>query len=197
MRGYLRALPCPVINRVRPELWYKPFLSIPDLVSFLPALRFKVPKTLVATSFEDAQVFFENCGHRICYSPLTIPSRYPIETGEELQKLATLSGLLPFHLREVVPGQAGSAYVVGADVVWESLSGVPMPEAAIQEHCVEIAASLGLTFCELQLLRSYRHEWYCLGIACMPDLFQCAEDTQRYISERLTNALLTAKTAAL
>src|SRR5215471_2287731 len=43
MRGYLRGLSCPVINRVRPELWYKPFLSVPDLVVLLPCLLFKVP----------------------------------------------------------------------------------------------------------------------------------------------------------
>jgi hypothetical protein len=195
MRGYLRALSCPVINRVRPELWYKPFLSVPDLVSFLPRLQFKVPKTLVATSSEDAQAFFEECGQRICYSPLTIPSKYPIETGEDLRKLAALSGFLPFHLREVVPGQSGNAYVVGKDVVWES-SGAPMPETAVQEHCVEIAESLGLTFCELHLLKSTRNEWYCFGIACMPDLFQCAEDAREAISERLANALSTMKAVA-
>ena len=192
MRGYLRALTCPVINRVRPELWYKPFLSVPDLVSYLPALQFKTPKTLVATGFEDAQAFFEDCGRRICYSPLTIPSKYAIETGEDLRKLATLSGLLPFHLSEIVPGETGNAYVVGTDVVWESPSGAPMPETAVQERCVEIAASLGLTFCELRLLKSNRQEWYCLGVACMPDLFLCAEETRGAISERLANALLTA-----
>ena len=197
MRGYLRALPCPVINRVRPELWYKPFLSIPDLVSFLPGLRFKVPKTLVTTSFEDAQVFFEDCGRRIWYSPLTIPSKYPIETGEDLRKLAALSGFLPFHLREIVPGERGTAYVVGTDVVWESPDGAAMPEVTVQEHCVEIAVSLGLTFCELRLLRSNDQEWYCLGIACMPDLFLCAEDTRGAISERLANALMTASAVAL
>ena len=197
MRGYVRALPCPVINRVRPELWYKPFLSVPDLVSFLPGLRFKVPKTLIATSLEEAQLFFDECGHRVCYSPLTIPSKYPIETGEDLRKLATLAGFLPFHLREIVPGERGNAYVVGTDVVWESSSGAPMPETNVQERCVEIAASLGLTFCELQLLRSSGNEWYCLGLACMPDLFQCSEDTGRAISERLANALLTTRAVAV
>jgi hypothetical protein len=197
MRGYLRALSCPVINRVRPELWYKPFLSAPDLVSFLPGLQFKVPKILVATSFEDARAFFEECGQRICYSPLTIPSYYPIETVEDLQKLGTLSGFLPFHLREVVPGESGNAYVVGTDVVWESSGGATLLETDVQKHCVEIAASLGLTFCELHLLRSSRNEWYCTGIACMPDLFQCGNDTREAISEQLAAALLAMRALAV
>ncbi|HEY6346022.1 MAG TPA: hypothetical protein VIY49_31425 [Bryobacteraceae bacterium] len=196
MRGYLRALSCPVINRLRPELWYKPFLSIPDLVYFLPELKFKSPKTLVATSFEEAQAFFEECGHRIYYSPLTIPSRYTIESGEDLRKLATLSRLLPFHLREAIAGEAGKAYVVGTDVVWDTPSGEAMLEPAVQEHCLEIAASLGLTFCELHLLRSSDHEWYCLGIACMPDLFQCSDAGRATIAERLASALLNATSAA-
>jgi hypothetical protein len=196
LRGYLHALPCPVINRVRPELWYKPFLSSAEMVSFSPGLKFKVPRTLVTTRLEEAEAFFEDCGKRITYSPLTIPSKYPIETAADLKKLGTLSNVVPFHLREVISGDALNAYVVGEEVIWDSAGDRMKPPSAIQEHCVEIAASLGLTFCEFHLVKPDRDEWYCFGIACMPDLFRCEEETQNLIAGQLADALLSGVLAA-
>jgi hypothetical protein len=188
MRGYVRALPCPVINRVRPELWYKLFLSVPDLIALAPGLKFKLPKTLIATRFDDVQAFFHASGRRISYSPFTLPSPYQINTAEDLQKLETLSRSLPLYLSEVVPGETVDAYVVGQDVIYD---GEQLADAAVREHCIEIAAGLGLSFCRIHLLRSIGDEWYCLGLACMPDLFQCSDETRRTLSERLADMLLT------
>jgi hypothetical protein len=194
IRGYVRALPCPIINRVRPELWYKPYLSVPDLVSLAPGLKLKLPRTQVATRFEDAQAFFHASGQRITYSPLTLPSPYRINTVEDLQRLETLSKSLPLYLSEVVPGEKVDAYVVGAHVICNVTQRL---ETAIQEHCIEIAAALGLLFCQFHLVRSNRDDWYCLGLTCMPDLFQCGDETRTTLAAQLTNALLNGSAARL
>jgi hypothetical protein len=192
MRGYVRALPCPVINRVRPELWYKPFLSVPDLVSLAPGLKFTLPKTLVATRFEDAKAFFYESGRRITYSPITMPSPYAVNTDEDLQKLEKLSGSLPLYLSEVIPGETVDAYVVGADVICD---GAQIPESDVREHCIEIADGLGLSFCHFHLVRSNGGEWYCLGLACMPDLFRCGDETRKILAGRLVDLMVTGDRA--
>ena len=59
VRGYVHSLPCPVVNRLRPELWYKGRLTVTDMISMLPGLRFRLPKATVTTKFEDARAFFD------------------------------------------------------------------------------------------------------------------------------------------
>src|SRR5215510_3395816 len=38
IRGYLQNLACPVVNRLRPELWYKASLQVHELVALVPDL---------------------------------------------------------------------------------------------------------------------------------------------------------------
>ena len=197
MRGYLRALPCPVINRVPPELWYKPSLSIPDLLSLVPGLKFKLPKTLVATRFEDARAFFHECGGPIRYSPLTGLSNYLVDSEDSLAKLEAVSKLLPLCLSEVVPGEAVDAYVVGTGLIWDSAHPEVRPGGALAEHCLEIAASLGLAFCQFVLVRSRQDEWYCLGLSCMPDPILCGDEVREKLTERLARTLMNGKGASL
>ena len=85
---------------------------------------------------------------------------------------------------------------MGEEVIWDSASDRLKPAAAIQDHCMEIAASLGLMFCEFHLVKPDRDEWYCFGIACMPDLFRCEEETQNLIAGQLADALLSGVLAA-
>ena len=45
-RGWMQSLQCPVVNRLRPELWYKMSLTVPDIVSLAPSQRFRLPRLL-------------------------------------------------------------------------------------------------------------------------------------------------------
>ena len=96
---------CPVVNRPGPELWYRSALRAPELVSLVPDLTFRLPRTMVATCFEEARRFFDLAGGRIYYSPLTVPSDYLIDTEQAMQKLERLSEVLPLHLSEVIAGE--------------------------------------------------------------------------------------------
>jgi hypothetical protein len=183
-RGYMHSLPCPVVNRLRPELWYKARLSIPDLISLLPGLRFRRPKTMVTTKFSDAKAFFDLCGGLIRYSPLSMPSNYVIEREEDLEKLEPLSKVLPLYLSEVVYGDPVQMFVVGDEVVSDC-----EPHEFAARCCLEAAASLGLTFCEFELVRTPTDEWYCLGLNCAPHLFQCADEVRAAIIDGLVDVL--------
>jgi hypothetical protein len=156
MRGYVQNLAWPVVNRLRPELWYKGSLQVHELLSLAPNLNFRLARSTISTKFDDARTFFELCDRRMRYSPLTLPSRYVIETQEDLQRLEPLSKVLPLYLTEVAQGDAADTYVVGDDVIFNSVSN-----AAVGEHCRDIAASLQLTFCQFHLIRTTDDEWCC------------------------------------
>jgi hypothetical protein len=188
MRGYVQSLPCPVVNRLGPELWYKSSLRAPELISLVPDLKFRLPRTIVTTCFEDARAFFDLSGGHICYSPLTLSSDYSINTEQAVQKLEPLSRVLPLYLSEVVRGDSVDAYVVGTHVVFDGASHV-----SAAAHCQEVADSLGLTFCHLHIVRTVADEWYCLGLDCMPNLFECAEQTRNTIVAHLVEILCSGK----
>jgi hypothetical protein len=184
LRGYVESLPCPVINRPGPELWYRSFLRGSELLSIVPDLQFRLPRTLVTTTFEDARAFFDQCGRRICYSPLTTRSNYFISTEMDLRKLEPLSRVLPLQLSEIISGDPVDAYVVGKRIIFDGASH-PSAEA----FCTEAAAALRLGFCHCRLVRTAEDEWYCLSLDCTPNLFGCASETRDTIISDLVGIL--------
>jgi hypothetical protein len=184
MRGYIQELTCPVVNRLQPQLWYKSSLQVHELLSLVPLLSFPLPKSTITTKFEDARVFFEFCGRRMQYSPLTMRSRYTIETEDDLRKLEALSKILPLYLTEMVSGDVADAYVTGDDVVFDGASN-----DGVSKKCKEIAALLGLTFCQFRFIRTDGDEWYLEGLECMPYLFDCTDETRNVVIERIANIL--------
>ena len=192
LRGYLRAFTCPVINHLRPELWYRPHLLVTDLIGFVPGIQFKLPRSMVTTRIDDARVFFKACGNRLRYSPLTLPSNYLLDLEENLEKLETLSSLVPLFLSEVIPGVTVDAFVVGPDVIFDPPDG---NAAAVGRHCVDIATRLGVTFCALRFVKNAGGEWYCLGLDLMPALYECADEVRTAVVGHLANALVSANGA--
>jgi hypothetical protein len=191
MRGYIESLPCPVINRPGPELWYKSFLRGSELLSIVPDLTFRLPRTLVTTAFGDARAFFDQCGRRMCYSPLTTRSNYLISTEEGLCKLKPLSSVLPLHLSEVISGDPVDAYVVGKRIVFDGAS-----HASAEASCAEAAASLRLSFCHCRLARTSDDQWYCLSLDRTPNLFDCGAETRDTIIRSLVDILSSGRTGA-
>jgi hypothetical protein len=184
MRGYIESLPCPVINRPGPELWYKSFLRGSELLSIVPDLTFRLPRTLVTTAFGDARAFFDQCGRRMCYSPLTTRSTYFINTEEDLRKLEPLTRVLPLHLSEVISGDRVDAYVAGKRVVFDGPR-----HGSVEVSCADAAASLRLSFCHWRLARTAENEWYCLSLDCTPSLLECAVGTRDTIIGYLVGIL--------
>ena len=189
-RGFVESLACPVVNRLRPELWYKMRLNVPDIISLAPAQRLRLPRTMVTTSVSQARSFFHSCGKRMRYSPLSMPSDYLIEREEDLEKLEPLSKTLPLALTAVVEGHSMSAFVVGSKVIFDG----PRHELAAR-CCLDAATSLGLNFCEFDLVITPGGECFCFGISYAPSLIWCAEETRSAVVEQLTAILSSSQSS--
>jgi hypothetical protein len=189
-RGFVHSLACPVINRLRPELWYKMRLGVPDIFSLAPAQRFRLPRTMVTTSIDQARAFFRICGSRMRYSPLSVPSDYPIEREEDLEKLEPLSKTLPLCLTAAVEGHPIRAFVVNSRVIFDGPS-----HESVAQNCLDAASSLGLAFCEFDLVLTPGGDYFCLGIESAPNLVFCAEETRATVADHLAAALSPAHSA--
>ena len=186
LRGFLQALSCPVINRLRPEWWYKPRLQMTDMLAYVTGMPFNVPRAMVTTGIDEARRFFRLCGNRIRYSPLTQPSNYCFQDEASLNRLEALAALMPLYLSEYIDGIQVDAYVVGREVVFDP----PGDHAAVKEQCVAISDQLGLTFCALQFVRTARDAWYCLGLDSMPLLYDCDPAVRARVVTHLTETLV-------
>jgi len=184
-------LSCTVINRVRPELWYRPSMNVPALASLAPGAPFKRPRMMVTTRLDDARAFLKSCGGRVRYEPLTQPSAYVIEGENGLEKLGALAGTLPFHLAEVVEGDRFDVFVVGDSVVLTSAGGslAWAPQGSVTHDSRGIAEVLGLTFCRLALVRAASGDWFCLGAERIPQLYDVDEDVQSLVVGHLAGSL--------
>ena len=194
LMAWLHAMPCIVVNRLRPELWYKAQLNPADLASLVSPMRFRLPRSLVTTNLDDANGFCRSVRGATRYSPLTGASRYRIQTETDREKLAALNGSLPLHLTEAIEGRAVEAFVVPPEVLFVDAAGQLIAEGcdAVAGHCAEIANALGLGFCRLALVDARDGDWYCLGVDRAPQLYDCATETQDRIASALARALAPA-----
>jgi hypothetical protein len=191
LMAWLQGMPSTVVNRIRPELWYKAELNAPDLASLVPGLRFKLPRALVTTSIDDANEFCRSIRGPVRYSPLTRASKYRVQTEADRQKLAALDGSLPLHLTEWIEGTAVDAFVIRPEVLFVGHNGRLGDDrsVAISRHCVEISDALGLAFCKLSLVATPDDDWYCLGLDRAPQIYQCGIESQTRIARALVRVL--------
>ena len=187
-----RTSACPVINRLRPDLWYKTSLNAPALAALVPDLPFARPRTLVTTSPDAARSFRRRVSGTVTYTALSGSSPYPIQGEEEFEKLLALNGALPLHLTEEVAGRRCEAFVVGGRVTLVGPDGAVCgtPPSGLADRCVRVGTRLGLAFFRLSLAVGAGDEWHCLGLDRVPQLYACGPEAQAEIVERLA-ALLT------
>jgi hypothetical protein len=191
LMAWLHGMPCVVINRVRPELWYKAQLNVADLASLLPGIPLRLPQVLVTTNLDDANEFCRSVPGRVRYSPLTQSSGYRIQTEDDKEQLAALVGSLPLYLTEWAEGRTVDAFVVGSEVIFVDQAGQisnasPVPVAA---YCAKAADALGLAFCKLSLVAGANGHWYCFGADRTPQLYRCSIETQTDIAQALVRSL--------
>ena len=192
LMAWLSAMPCVVVNRIRPELWYKAHLNVPDLASLLPKFPLSLPRSLITTDIDDANEFFRSVRGPVRYSPLTQASKYRIQTGADREQLAALNGSLPLHLAELIEGRAVDAFVARSEVLFVDQNGEISDDYSelIAARCVEISDGLGLTFIKLSLVAGTDGEWYCFGVDRTPQLYHCTEEAQIEIVRAVVRALL-------
>lgn len=187
MMAWLDLLPCTVVNRLRPELWYRARLNVADLAALLPDLRTHLPRTLVTTQSDDARTFWSISGETVLYSPLTTGTVYPVRNAGDMGKLETLSRMLPMQVMEVIDGRAFNCFVVGNEIVLVGQDGniVRSPSELLKSLCAGIGSALGILFYRLSLVEELRGDWYCLELDRLPSLHSCSSAVQQKIADGL------------
>ena len=191
LMAWLHRMPCPVINRLRPELWYRVQLQVPDLLSLVPDIPLKVPRMLITTRPEEARAFWENAGGQIYYHPANELTRFPIFAAADLEKLATLSATLPLRLTERIVGTPCDAFVAGERVTLVDPTGGlrPCVPDDLAAACTAIGARLDLTFYRLSLVENEQGEWYCLALDRLPYFRGQSAEAQSAIVRAVAGAL--------
>jgi hypothetical protein len=192
--AWLHEMPCTVVNRLKPEVWYKAQLNAADLAALLPEMPLKLPRSIVTTNGEDAIAFCRSAQGPVRYSPLTRVSQYRVKTDADHDELVSLSRTLPLYLTEWIDGEAIDAFVVGSDVIFsarnERFNGGGRPAAF--RHCLDVANTLGLTFCKLSLVEASNGDWYCFDLDRAPLLGHRATALQLEVTRAIARVLSAA-----
>jgi len=196
--AWLHALPCPVFNHLKPELWYKTQLNAADLAALLPDMPFRRPRTLVTTKSDEAISFARGARGRVRYSPLTRRSPYRVRGGTDDAELVSLGSALPLHLAERPDGDAVEAFVVCTEVVFDDPrdQGDAEGRAPVARLCLDVAGALGLSFCKLSLIEAANGDWYCLDLDRMPQLGAYSPHLQRKVARALADGLVAVRAKA-
>jgi hypothetical protein len=191
LMAWLYRMPCPVVNRLRPELWYRSQLQPADLLSLVPDLRFKLPRFLVTTRPEEARTFWESTGQQIYYIPANEVTRYPVFDQSDLDKLETLSATLPLRLTERIAGTPCDAFVAGEQVTLVGPEGVLRRSVPpdLSAACTHVGSTLDLAFYRLSLVEDDHGEWYCLALDRLPQLLRQPAEVRAEIARSLADLL--------
>ena len=174
--GFLKSLPCPVVNRPRPGAGQR----FPETQAVAGALRragFLPPPTLVTASVEAARGFFERHARRVLCAAPGYAGHYLldgrargslVERGRAFRLQAVPTGRC---LRVVVVGRAAfGAEAAGSELL--NFSREPWHRAALPtafaNRCVRLASLLELEFVELLAMRGESHD-FVLAVNDLPD----------------------------
>jgi hypothetical protein len=194
LMAWLWRLPCRVVNRLRPELWYRTSLYVSDMRSLVPRMPFRLPRALVATRSSDVESFCAGGPGPVWYTPLTQHARFAVRGSADVAKLRALEGVLPFQLVERVDGTEFDAFVIGdAVVLVDSQGEVASVPLDVKRHCVDLARMVNLAFFRLQLVRVPGGDWYCLELDRLPQLVRCLPETCAEITRRLAGFLMSSE----
>ena len=199
--GFLRSLPCPVVNRPRPGAgqW------LPETRAVAEALRqtgFLLAPTLATASAGAAREFFEHHGRRVlCASPGF--GRVLLLEGDAAGGMFSAGVTQSFRLQAAPVGRWLRVLVVGraafgAEARRESLlegdgelwRGVVLAPA-VARRCARLASALGLSFAGLLLVCAKAGD-FVLAVDEFPNPTQC----EAGLRDRITAALAGVLTGA-
>ena len=150
--AWLWSLPCPVVNRYPPAIWYRPRTNV---LTWLPLLRrcdLPALETMITNVEQEARAFAkrqtDDGVSGSVYGPLTSDVRYLVSREEDWNGLAALQRVAPVCL-SVPHGEARSVCVVGERVIWD---GESVPDSVSWEPRLRrFATAVGL------LMDGYEH----------------------------------------
>jgi hypothetical protein len=147
--AWLWSLPCPVINRPRTDIWFRPHRPYPEWHELFRRCGLPTLAICVTNSIETAHDFSARSGGATTYSPLTSSSRYPITEPRHWQDLAKVVAHVPVCLMESGLGRSTHATVVGGYVVWNE--GAPGEAIALEPALLHLGDELGLDLVQVEI----------------------------------------------
>jgi hypothetical protein len=151
--AWLRILPCPVINRLTADLWFRPWRPLVEWRSLfercgLPTLVVQITNDIAA-----AHRFSDHWHGEVTYAPLTSSTHYHTVTTQQWTELARLMEHLPVVLIEPYEGDACYACIVGQQVVWSTGSYLSTVERkVIEDGLSQLASVLQTDMVQIALL---------------------------------------------
>ena len=195
--AWLWSLPCPVINRYSPAIWYRPtapLLAWHGLLrqAGLPTLETRV--TNVGNVANGVSRRLEGNGHvseGVVYAPLTTDTRYLVNTDEDWRGVAALQAVTPVALT-APHGKPLWVCVVGDHVVWDAEPS--LAAASLERGLRAFARATGLAVLEVALAPTSKG--LCVvAVETRPRLEHLREATRSNVIQRIV-ALLTAQVPA-
>ena len=153
--AWLWSLPCPVVNRYPPAIWYQ---SQPHALSWRRLLRqcgLPMPPTLVTNVEDEARTFKQQLTYDgvagAVYGPLTRDIHYLVMDEKDWSGLTAMQRCAPICLT-YPHEQVQFVCVVGEQIVWDGEPHADLIQLEPALHNFAIAA--GLTFVELAVART-------------------------------------------
>jgi hypothetical protein len=190
--AWLWSLPCPVVNRFPPAMWYRPQAPLLFWQPLLRRCALPALEMLVTNVDQEARDFrqrltLEGAACAV-YGPLTSDARYLLTDERDWNGLAALEDCAPVCLT-YPHGPVQFVCVAGEMVVWE---GEPSREAAFLEPPLRnFAKSVGLSVVELAVASTARG-LRVIAVDCDPDLRHFGDASRRTIVDGVAD-LLTAE----
>ena len=149
--AWLHSLPCPVVNRLSADLWYRAQRPFPEWQALLARCGLPTPALLLTNAIAAARSFAEPWNGSAAYAPLTSTTRYPIASATQWDELERLMTHFPITLVEPVTGAPSYATVVGFQTIWhkEDAEGVAN-QAQLERGLAALARMLQVVFLQAQ-----------------------------------------------
>jgi hypothetical protein len=149
--AWLWSLPCPVINRLPPYVWYCPRNSIYSWQRLLWAAGLRTLEALLTNEETHAREFGQRLRDDgvagVVFHPLTSDAHYLVTTEAEWDGLSNLQRSIPICLAPP-HRETQSVCVIGQRVVW---SGTASVETELESALQQFAKAAGIQFVELSL----------------------------------------------
>jgi hypothetical protein len=177
--AWLWSLPCPVVNRYPPAIWYRP--QAPLLAWHGLLLRAGLPTLdTVITNVEH-----NGDGSGAVYTPLTADTRYLIASDEDWRGVTALQTVTPVSL-SAPHGEPLRVCVVGEHVVWDG--NPPAAAAALEGGLRAFARATGLAVIEVALAPTSMG--LCVvAVETRPRLERLREATRKDVVQRIVEFL--------
>lgn len=149
--AWLHSLPCPVVNRLSADLWYRAQRPFPEWQVLLAHCGLPTPALLITNAIGAARRFAEPWNGSAMYAPLTSTTRYPIASEAQWNELERLMVHFPVTLVEPVAGAPFYATVVGHQTIWHSEDAeCPANQAQLERGLAALAHMLQIDFLQAQ-----------------------------------------------